>query len=37
MKKIFAFVLAALFCLSGIAFAEAKPELHMGTNANFPP
>ncbi len=37
MKKIFAFVLAALFCLSGIALAEAKPELHMGTNANFPP
>ena len=38
MKKIFAFVLAALFCLSAIALADAeKPELHMGTNANFPP
>ena len=38
MKKILALVLIALFCLSGIAFAEAdKPELHMGTNANFPP
>ncbi len=38
MKKIFALILAALFCLSGIALADAdKPELHMGTNANFPP
>ena len=38
MKKILALVLAALFCFSGMAFADAaKPELHMGTNANFPP
>ena len=38
MKKILALVLAAMFCLTGIALAdEAKPELHMGTNANFPP
>ena len=38
MKKILALVLAVMFCLSGIALAdEAKPELHMGTNANFPP
>jgi len=38
MKKIFALILAVLFCLSGIALADdAKPELHMGTNANFPP
>ncbi|MBQ8954401.1 MAG: transporter substrate-binding domain-containing protein [Clostridia bacterium] len=38
MKKILALVLAIMFCLSGLAFAdEAKPELHMGTNANFPP
>ena len=38
MKKILALVLAIMFCLSGLAFAdEAKPQLHMGTNANFPP
>ena len=38
MKKLLALILALLFCLSGIALAdEAKPELHMGTNANFPP
>ena len=37
MKKIIALVLVMMFCVSGLAFADAKPELHMGTNANFPP
>ena len=34
MKKILALVLVCMFCLTGIALAE---ELHMGTNATFPP
>ncbi len=38
MKKILSIILVLVFCLSGLALAEeAKPELHMGTNANFPP
>ena len=34
MKKILALVLVCMFCLTGMALAE---ELHMGTNATFPP
>ena len=38
MKKILALVMIMALCLSSVALAdEAKPELHMGTNANFPP
>ena len=34
MKKIIALVLVCMFCLTGMALAD---ELHMGTNATFPP
>ena len=37
MKKVIALVLVMMFCVSGLALADAKPEIRMGTNANFPP
>ena len=37
MKKILALVLVCLFALTAAALAEDLPELHMGTNAQFPP
>ena len=37
MKKIIALILVMMFCVSGLALADAKPEIRMGTNANFPP
>ncbi|MBR0465059.1 MAG: amino acid ABC transporter substrate-binding protein [Clostridia bacterium] len=37
MKKILAVMLVLVFALSSVAFAENKGELHMGTNAHFPP
>ena len=35
MKKIISLILVSIICLGSFAFAEG--ELHMGTNANFPP
>lgn len=37
MKKIIALILVCMFALTGLALAEDLPELHMGTNATFPP
>ena len=37
MKKILSIILVMMFVLTGMALAEEKPTLTMGTNAAFPP
>ena len=37
MKKVLSLILCMMFVFTGLALAESKGELHMGTNANFPP
>lgn len=37
MKKIVSFILVMMLVLCGMAVAEEKPTLVMGTNAEFPP